>query len=856
MTPIKKAIKNQAGQISLFFAVIVIVSVTVIAFVVNIGLFVKAKINLQNAVDAAAWSGAAVQSRQLTDIAYLNWEMRNIYKEWMFKYYVLGNLSAKGIQNPGQPGNANNMGQGSMDFSIGGPSSDEDLINIPSICLHFFTGVDLCSVYKTRGLPRLNIPGFGNLDEVMSTQVDIFSEEKAKDCATRTDLNFRVAMAWTFGMNEDNAEELAAQAPQIASNRTGAWPNAIEMALRIRNLESIVNYPPQNSICIDGSADNCSNAVDSLPDGNKIHQERTVKAFYSAYRNLGNEQDNELKNSFTLTEIPPRAFIDPDTQSLSNIFYPSVPTKYYLDLKLAVINYAIFYTMLSPFAETPTSSGQVGLDASCSTTRVALPVPGYPFGYDKNTDVLTYYAVKGEANFTGLFNPFTNAIKLTAFASAKPFGARIGPKIFDTVSNSKFVSSRSDPNKYRSSPYIFGLKLDSDLNQNLPLPIIPANQDFWVEDENDVIGGNEDPDKIKFVIPNLAYEPSNLSDVYVENKIFNLDVLHKNSSVALNKGLYDPDQFEKFRAHLPSLDFMTSEQVNDAILQVRAPTEYEAKNYLIPSPHTVNTSIATGLDSFGQVSESMTIFAPLFGPDYLYPTAENIKSIVKNFLETQKPSVEKYLLSLQGVADRLRNTASASPNAAPVGTSSPSEIYSKAADVIHNGTDSASTTCRSIAGRFSYFYLGEESGIATDEDCPRPLYLSFELYLTNISNSLVYSNSLRFPSSSTGSPIPPDRFFSAYRPGPLTGGSNSPLGRIQNPFLQSAVSYSLRNYYSTKLISLKSLTPNGTYGQGAGSAHIYSEGSSAQSVNGNPSGIANILEIDQVTSIPKEKIFQ
>jgi hypothetical protein len=88
--------RNQRGQISLFFSASLIVLITIIAFVINIGLFVKAKINLQNSVDAAAYAGASVQARQLTRIAYLNWEMRNVFKEWMFKYYVLGNVTTEG----------------------------------------------------------------------------------------------------------------------------------------------------------------------------------------------------------------------------------------------------------------------------------------------------------------------------------------------------------------------------------------------------------------------------------------------------------------------------------------------------------------------------------------------------------------------------------------------------------------------------------------------------------------------------------------------------------------------------------------------------------------------------------------
>jgi Flp pilus assembly protein TadG len=77
-----------------------VVFISIIAFVINVGLFVKAKINLQNATDASAWAGAAVQSRQLSKIAYLNWEMRNIYKEWMYKYYVVGSMNTPGVEDP------------------------------------------------------------------------------------------------------------------------------------------------------------------------------------------------------------------------------------------------------------------------------------------------------------------------------------------------------------------------------------------------------------------------------------------------------------------------------------------------------------------------------------------------------------------------------------------------------------------------------------------------------------------------------------------------------------------------------------------------------------------------------------
>ena len=64
---------SQSGQISIFLGISLLLVITLLAFIVNIGLFVRAKINLQNAVDAAAFAGASVQARQLTNIAYLNW---------------------------------------------------------------------------------------------------------------------------------------------------------------------------------------------------------------------------------------------------------------------------------------------------------------------------------------------------------------------------------------------------------------------------------------------------------------------------------------------------------------------------------------------------------------------------------------------------------------------------------------------------------------------------------------------------------------------------------------------------------------------------------------------------------------
>src|SRR5918998_775691 len=88
-----KSKKSQSGQISVMVGVMMMTFILFFAFVINTGMLVNAKINLQNAADLAAYAGAAVQARQLTYISYLNYEMRRQWKKFLFRIYVIGNMA-------------------------------------------------------------------------------------------------------------------------------------------------------------------------------------------------------------------------------------------------------------------------------------------------------------------------------------------------------------------------------------------------------------------------------------------------------------------------------------------------------------------------------------------------------------------------------------------------------------------------------------------------------------------------------------------------------------------------------------------------------------------------------------------
>ena len=500
---------EQRGQLSIFLGISVLLILTMMAFVINVGLFVKAKINLQNAVDAAAWAGAAVQARQLTNIAYLNWEMRNNYKEWMFKYYVLGQVSMEktNVDSSGnfvkQPDDLmdfrRDLHAAAVSFRTSGGDAIYDRWNIPSVCIDVAGGnfENLCDLYHLPGVPFFPDSGL-NIKDLSDEFFTHITEAKAKDCAFRTDLNFGVSMAWAYGIKgEDIAGDIDTP---VASDREGAWVKALELALRMRNLEKIVNRPPeQQSICIGGSDCKSIRSLEGESPDLPVANERPIKAFLSAWRNLSGGIDKEkgvdvFSSSFRLTELSPTSYpVSP--RSLSGFLIPASPSsnleKHYLDLWIYPLNLATFFVNFSPSSSSYAAKGRGGASfptgSDCSAIRMALPVPGFIFGFAKNPDVVTYYAVKGEANYIGLLYPFSdkNGVKLHAYAAAKPFGGRIGPILFGNKNDGESVIPR-DAN-FRSAAYLSGINLSSTPSAEPDL--MPTSSLFWVKGTSDAVGG-------------------------------------------------------------------------------------------------------------------------------------------------------------------------------------------------------------------------------------------------------------------------------------------------------------------------------------------------------------------------------
>lgn len=817
--PICHLVKNTKGQLTIFFGITLIMLITITAFVINVGMYVRAKINLQNAVDTAAWAGAAVQARQLTDIAYLNWEMRNVYKEWMFKYYVLGQITLKQVQNPTQANAA--ITSPTINFRMekylnATGSNNDDLFSFPSICVA--TSGDnqsICRLYSVPGLPDFPALGYVGTDQTTQAFIDTIASQKSKDCIAISSNNQMTALNWAYSPKGFTQQ---GSAPVILSERKGAFPAALELAMRIRNLERIVNEPPV-TLCTTTDMGTCQEFTSWQAQGGtkKPHMERSYKAFRTAVQNLGTPSNMNEMTSFKMQELESdtsyiNGYMDNTTASYALVPKDIVPNyrKYYLDLRLFMINFATFYTAFVADG----GSEELG---KCSATKVALPVPAYPFGYEKNPKFLTYYAIKGESKFIGLLNPFADELpNLTAYAAAKPFGGRIGPKIFDFDEGQLKAVKLRGAQAYTSQNYAIGLKLGNRVDGGdiyTPGDAIPFSKTgFWAT-EADPIGGTPGGSAtVKYVLPSLVYEYFSTMPLGVTVALPIFDPTKPNDKI--DNGLFNLNQFKAFRNNLgPPKAQYTSTDVTNSIQNVRSPTRYDSYNYLIPTTigATKDPDTTDNVPAVNPNSKVLKIYAPLYSsgggePYILYNSSTAVRNQVGEYLLANKPSIDTFINSMKEISDIMLSSAPADKKS----------IYVAASKTFYDTTVSGGSVikCGTVAGNFFSFYYGDTSLAggaqkgpnANDPPCSLSLTFLLGSYWGTMDPSTVeyYTSQFSYQASEVVEPKVgfdnPMFFHTAFMPGPRQGVEID--GTTRHPFLGGTQTNSRRNFYSTKLISI------------------------------------------------------
>lgn len=858
-----------------------------LAFIVNVGLFVKAKINLQNATDAAAYAGAATQARQLTNIAYVNWEMRNTYKEWMFKYYVLGQLGLF----PYNLDETELNNKENVSFMLVNQKADaasgatfKDLYNIPSICIHNNSKTNICPIFSLPGIPRFSAIGVAGISEIHEAFVDKLAEEKGKDCSVRSKMNYLTALTWAYGSGKDDMPE----APLIATNRPGAWPQALELAMRMRNLEMIVNRPAIPSIT--------RQTVSELQNQNSNIgiNERPLKAFWSAYRNLSggaykdNNSNDELTRHFEMSEIAPKVTVV-DPLSASGFLIPTgispypggesrpATSKQYLDLQLVPLNLA---TMFSTFATTTVKNAgmdDVAMDATCGVSKTAMPVPGYIMGFVKNPRILTYYAVKTQSKFIGLFAPFRGdlegGVTLTAYAAAKPFGGRIGPHLFsfDKTSNAAVLARDNDKNR-RSSSYVSGLVIGKKVFEpGMPIPFDSEN--FWVDNVLKNIGGVPNPSSdVFYSIPNMIYDFTS-KDELVKNSSGDTNIQFISSDPKKpppKLGLYQSSQFKALKASIGTVipgSSLSGDDVLAAIVRARRATKYDAINYLVPSFEEVSDKnnvapIVIKKDPISQVGFTYKLFAPLVGTGLLYENGKSVEQVVQIYMGANKKAVEQYLKALLDVANSIHAISAGGTSSADT-TGAAKSIHINAgipgASPIPNllsGASASDPSCKTdMASKFGHFF-NDKAKKECDITPLVELMVGFiDEIFENPERRLYYIGLYYDENGPLGLKLKPEQLMTAFYPGERQGIGQGASALNEHPLKISSADSSdnfstRRNFYSTKFIQLSKVIKGKTDNSGATPALVeYGNGDIPADFNGV--GIDNMIEYDATNGINK-----
>jgi len=530
---------NKKGQIAVLIAMSFGLMFLLIAMVVNIGFLVAAKINLQNAVDLAAYAGAAQQARYLTEIGKWNYEMRRNYKAMSFDYIIGMNAERthddfkKYITSEISANNAHSIPIACATLQRQGVKTPVAKAQIGILCQDALdwssTGINLTAILQAseQGLTQSSDAWASCQDAGGNCNSALLSLYAASKVKTKTgDLNSSETFKYlNYGADYQNYNRrLIAWATHDyrhmqsrirgvhfgdisigkinGTNISGRWllekkktPIVIFKNAPISVAAKVINgYTNLN-----GPAPTLNQAL--LLDGQTLKNPIHDAAYTTFKKNLMEVNADSAKlyhlvpsSSFTGGNGPGGVNTmaggcggDPECLQFNGP---------YLRLDNHDIMFYVRYVHYNC-----TSAGTFGA-LNCAANVTTQPIANFPVGVAKDSRVWTYYTVVGVADTSNIpFNVFFGSGAaddttsknqyLVAVAAARPFGSRIGPfindkceNLFSGINKSECTTNGLDPLypfKDPSSPTLypnFSIKEGSKLGVKISLSKIeygPAN---------------------------------------------------------------------------------------------------------------------------------------------------------------------------------------------------------------------------------------------------------------------------------------------------------------------------------------------------------------------------------------------
>lgn len=384
-------LRSERGQIAIFIALIFQVLFVFFAMIVNIGLIVHDKINLQNSVDLAAYYAAQRQAEILNAIAHQNYQIRQAWKLLAFRVRVLGDLGYSG--HPMKDYGDGVLQEVNVYGGSGGLPS-----RAPVICInHSLWGGNYQNLCHT---DNLSIPGLPRdkpsiapwvITSIISRVITREAAEVAgKDCEQTGPLNFNIAIRWARAYRSQIAkskEVIRAYADNLSKDMEdfldvrgdsvkGGALKTLENNLTRANLKSLKENTSQSFKFF--------NSLGGIPRRNWLNEVPIFPLILYANFTGGGTSNCTGRASY-----------------IHGVGSENLPLK----------------------GVTPSQE----IDAFRNEPNDIHDLYHSIFGVEKNPWLMAYVGVYAETSPRKPYLPFGKPITLKAKAYAKPFGGRVGP---------------------------------------------------------------------------------------------------------------------------------------------------------------------------------------------------------------------------------------------------------------------------------------------------------------------------------------------------------------------------------------------------------------------------------------------
>ncbi len=449
---------DQLGQMAIFVALIFQVLFVFFAMVVNVGLLVHHKINLQSSADLAAYYGAMRQAEMLNASAHINYQIRQTWKLFVWRYRTIG-MSGDETNNPFDGGGDNKIKNGEDTDDLPGGMNDslKFYYDTPPFCVAYdiireSPGTqNLCKLISSQtkstkifDAPKISgvFPGISILQN-FEAQIASAAEAALKSCGEWGGYNYltlaKFAVAYKMEVNARKSL-LLGMTKKISetgddfldidgeSVREGSL-KVLKKNLTAPNQDSLkeTDFKFLNSLGVDG----CNAVGVAAIDPPRWLSEIKIAPTFSY-------ADFECKSSPNEKNTVPKSFPNQLPYHMSN------DTSKLTDKTRQQINEI--------------------RDIAQSESDLENALFSYTAGFEKNPWCLAYVGVAAKTAPNIPFSPF-GSVTLEAKAYAKPFGGKFGPWYNRTWGPSESRSNGDDSNRIESQlprRYVPGEPLDFD----------------------------------------------------------------------------------------------------------------------------------------------------------------------------------------------------------------------------------------------------------------------------------------------------------------------------------------------------------------------------------------------------------